>query len=225
MKRIPACSLAALGAVVALGVAPPAFGQSNVKVVVSEVTDDRISEGFSTGGLGVTLNLEGEGLDAVKSARILVKDAKDDKGKSLLVPKADKPAFRDRNVNGGALEVSLENPPRSAASVRLSGIAELFVPGRDPNAVVKVPGFLARLDKPVASKGLKAAKVDVTVLSKEGYLAEMKKNKLDDKKIAEIRAEGKKHGRRTRRSTRSSRWRRRSRRSAAATCPSTGSTS
>lgn len=194
MRRIGACPVAALGAVLALCAAHPASSQTNVKVVVTEVTDDRISEGFSTGGLGVTLNLQGDGLDAVKSARVLVKDAKDDAGKSLLPPKADKPAFRDRNVNGGALEVSLVSPPRSASSVRLSGTAELYVPGRDPNTVVKVPGFLARLDKPVVSKGLKAAKLDVTVLSKEGYIAEQKKNKLDDKKIAEIRAEGKKHG-------------------------------
>lgn len=194
MRRIGACSIATFGAVIALGVARPAAGQTNVKVVVKEVTDDRISQGFSTGRLAVSLNLEGEGLDAVTSARILLKDAKDDTGKSLLPEKLEKPEFKDRNVNGGALEVGLENPPRSASSMRLSGTAELFVPGRDPNTVVKVPGFLSRLDKPVTSKGLKAAKVDVTVLSKEGYLAEQKKNALDDKKIAAIRAEGKAHG-------------------------------
>lgn len=194
MRRIGASPFAALGTVLVLCAAHSASGQTNVKVVVKEVTDDRISEGFSTGGLGVTLNLEGEGLDAVKSARVVLKDAKDDKGQSLLPEKAEKPSFRDRNVNGGALEVSLKNPPRSASSIRLSGTAELFVPSRDPSTLVKVPGFLSRLDKPIASKGLKAAKVEATVLSKAGYLAEQKKNRLDDKKIAEIRAEGKKRG-------------------------------
>ena len=78
--------------------------------------------------------------------------------------------------------------------MRISGTADLFVPGRDQNSVVKVPGFLARMGKPVASKGLKAAKVDVTVLSKERYVEERKKNRLDEKKIATIRAEAKERG-------------------------------
>jgi hypothetical protein len=76
----------------------------------------------------------------------------------------------------------------------VTGTAELFVPGRDPASVVKVPGFLSRLDKPVQSKGLKAAKVDLTVLSKEKYAEERKKNRLDEKKIALIRAEAKERG-------------------------------
>ncbi len=78
--------------------------------------------------------------------------------------------------------------------MRISGTADLFVPGRDPNSVVKVPDFLARTGKPVTSKGLKAAKVDVTVLSKESYVEARKKNRLDEKKIAAIRAEAKERG-------------------------------
>lgn len=182
------------GALVALGAGPPAAAQANAKVVVSEVVDDRISEGMMSGGLVLMLNLEGDGLEGVKSARFRVKEAKDDTGKSLLDPKAKVPDFTDRNVNGGNVQVGLENPPRTATKVRVSGTAELFVPGRDPASVVKVPGFLSRLDKPVVSKGLKANKVELTVLSKEKYAEEQKKNKLDDKKIAMIRAEGKERG-------------------------------
>jgi hypothetical protein len=123
-----------------------------------------------------------------------MKEAKDDAGKNLLGPKSSKPDFSDRNMNGGNIQIGLDSPPRSATSVSVSGTAELFVPGRDPSSVVKVPGFLAKLNKPVASKGLKAAKVEVTVLSKERYVEEQKKNRLDEKKIAEIRAEGKERG-------------------------------
>ncbi|MFN7987664.1 MAG: hypothetical protein U0529_09340 [Thermoanaerobaculia bacterium] len=185
---------AALGAFAILGATLPAAAQTNVKVVVSEVVDDRISQGMMTGGLALALKLEGEGLDAVKSVRYRVKEAKDDSGKSLLDPKSKAPAFTDRNVNGGEVRVDLANPPRDASSVHVSGTAELFVPGRDAASVVKVPGFLGRLDKPVSSKGLKAAKVEVTVLSKEKYLEERKKDRLDEKKIARIRAEGKERG-------------------------------
>jgi hypothetical protein len=88
MKRIAACRVVALGAIVALAAAAPAAGQSNVKVVLSDVVDDRISEGMMSGGLVLMLNLEGEGLDGVKSARFRLKEAKDDTGKSLLDPKA-----------------------------------------------------------------------------------------------------------------------------------------
>ncbi len=194
MKRIAACRVVAFGAIVVLAAAAPAAGQSNVKVVLSDVVDDRISEGMMSGGLVLMLNLEGDGLEGVKSARFRLKEAKDDTGKSLLDPKAKPTDFTDRNVNGGNVQVTVENPPREATTVRVTGTAELFVPGRDPASVVKVPGFLSRLDKPVQSKGLKAAKVDLTVLSKEKYAEERKKNRLDDKKIALIRAEAKERG-------------------------------
>ncbi|MCL4808436.1 MAG: hypothetical protein KJ062_11710 [Thermoanaerobaculia bacterium] len=194
MRRIAATAIVALGAIAVLGAALPAAGQSNVKVVLQEVVDDRISEGLMTGGLVVVLNLEGDGLDAVKSARFRVREAKDDTGRSLLDPKPKAPDFTDRNVNAGRVQVTLASPPREAESVRLSGTAELFVPGRDPASVVKVPGFLARLDKPVTSKGLKSAKVELTVLSREKYFEARQQNRLDEKKIALIRAEGKERG-------------------------------
>jgi hypothetical protein len=41
---------------------------------------------------------------------------------------------------------------------------------------------------------LKTAKLNLTLLSREGLVKSMESRKLDDKKIAEIRAEGKKHG-------------------------------
>ena len=134
MKRIAVCRVVALGAVVVLCAALPATGQSNVKVVLSEVVDDRISDGMASGGLVLMLNLGGDGLDAVKSARIRVKEAKDDSGKSLVDPKTRPPEFSDRNSNGGNIQVALDNPPRSATSMRISGTADLFVPGRDPNS-------------------------------------------------------------------------------------------
>lgn len=194
MKKDSANRVAAIGLLLALGGALPAAGQSNVKVVLSEAVDERISDRMMTGGLVLVLNLEGEGLDAVKSARFRVKEARVDTGQSLLDPKAKVPDFTDRNVNAGRVQVTLGSPPRDAAKVRVSGTAELFVPSRDPASVVKVPGFLSSLDKPVVSKGLKANGVEVTVLSKARYAEEQKKNRLDEKKIALIRAEGKERG-------------------------------
>lgn len=183
-----------LGALAAAGTIAPAQAQSKVQVVLSEVVDDRISEGMMTGGLVLSLNLEGTDLEKVESARFRLREAKTDGGKSLLDPKAEPPDFTDRNVNGGNVQVSLASPPREAKSVRIAGTAELFVPSRDPASLVRIPGFAAKLDKKLESKGLKAAKVELTVLSREKYAAEKEKDRLDEAKIAKIRAEGKARG-------------------------------
>ena len=99
-----------------------------------------------------------------------------------------------RDYNMGTLQVSMGTPARAASSVKIKGTVELFVPTRDPNAIVKIDKALSKLDTPLSSKALKAAKVTITPLSPEGYAAAKKANKLDEKKIAEIRAEGKKQG-------------------------------
>ena len=194
MVRATACRVVALGAFLALGAAGTAEAQTNVKVVAKEVVDDRISEGMMKGGLVLLLDIEGDGLDVVQSARVRLKAAKADTGEDLLPKEEKAPDFSDRNVNAGTLQVVVQSPPRAARSVDVSGTVELFVPGRDASAVVRMPGALAKLDKPVLSKGLKSAKVELTLLSKAKYLEERKKNRLDEAKIAQIRAEAKARG-------------------------------
>ena len=194
MVRAAVCRVVAFGAFLALGAPATASAQTNVKVVAKEVVDDRISEGLVTGGLVLQLELEGDGLDAVQSARVRLKTAKADTGEDLLTKEEKAPDFTDRNVNAGTLQVVVKSPPRAARSVEVSGTVELFVPGRDASAVVKVPGALAKLDRPVVSKGLKSAKVELTLLSKAKYVEERKKSRLDEAKIAQIRAEGKARG-------------------------------
>lgn len=189
MVRAAACRVVALGALFALGAAGTAEAQTNVKVVAKEVVDDRISEGIMKGGLVLQLDLEGDGLEVVQSARVRLKSAKADTGEDLLPKEEKAPDFSDRNVNAGTLQVAVKNPPRSARSVDVTGTVELFVPGRDASAVVRMPGALAKLDKPVVSKGLKSAKVELTVLSKAKYVEERKRHRLDETKIAKIREE------------------------------------
>jgi Tfp pilus assembly protein PilN len=78
--------------------------------------------------------------------------------------------------------------------VRVKGTVELFVPSRDPNATVKIDKALAKLDAPLSSKALKAAKVSITPMSRTGYAEAQKARKLDATKIEAIRAEAKKQG-------------------------------
>lgn len=194
MRRIGTRSVAALGAIVVMGAAPPVAGRSKVKVVVADVTEQRVSPDATQSWLEVALTLGGEELAEVESARIRVKDARDSTGKNLVDPRSGWSAANERSFEGGRLDLHLRSPARNASSIRISGTAELFMPGRDPNSLVEVPGFQANPGNPIVSKGLAAAGVEVTVLTKDLYIEERKKNQLDEKKIAAIRAEAKARG-------------------------------
>ena len=176
---------------IVLLVALPVAAQSNVVVEVDDLTDNRVSAGGFAGSLELRVKLTGSNLDKATAARVLVKEAKDDRGNSLSDGK-DKPDFFPREYNSGTLQVSVKQPARAASSVRIKGTVELYVPSRDPAAVVKIAKGLSKLDTPFSA--LKPAKLTITPLSKAGVTEAMKARKLDEKKIEEIRAEGKKHG-------------------------------
>ena len=170
-----------------------AFAQSRVTVEVDEVTDNRMGGDDFTGFLDLRVNIAGERLDDVAAARIIVKKATDDSGTDLLKP-GDPPDFQARNVNAGLLNVTLKNPPRKARAVTLSGTVELFLPSKDPNARIKVDRALTKLDTPFTAKGLKSEKLTITPLSAAKYAEKQSSRKLDEAKIAEIRAQAKKEG-------------------------------
>lgn len=178
---------------IVLSLATAARAQSGIQVELDEVVDNRVTAGPWTGTLELRVKLTGGALDKANAARILVKEARDDRG-GVLSDGTSKPDFMPRDYNSGTLQFSVATPARAASSVKIKGTVELFVPARDPNAIVTIDKALAKLDAPLSSKALKAAKVTITPLSRAGYAASQKANKLDDAKIAEIRAEGKKQG-------------------------------
>lgn len=168
--------------------------QSGVGVELDEVIDNRVAHEMLTGSLDLRVKLKGTGLDKATAARVIVKEARDDKGNSLFEGGGNVPDFMGREYNNGALQFSLKNPARAASSLKVKGTVELFVPGRDPNAIVKIDKALAKLDTPIANKAFKSAKIEITPLSAAGYAASRKTHTLDDAKIAQVRAEGKKQG-------------------------------
>jgi hypothetical protein len=179
--------------VIAAAIAFPALAQSNIAVELDDVTDNRIAHEMLVGSLDLRVKITGTGLDKASAGRVLIKEARDDKGTDL-VRKADPPDFFPREYNNGTLQIGLASPARTASRVKLKGTVELYVPGRDPSAIVKVDKALSKLDAPLSSKALKAAKIELTPLSSAGYKKTLESRKLDEKKIAEIRAEGKKQG-------------------------------
>jgi hypothetical protein len=162
-------------------------------VEVEEVQDVRAGIGPYQGRLELRLNLTGTDLEKIDAARVVVKEGRDDKGNELWEG-GEQADFQSRDSNMGQLSVSLRNPARASKSIRLSGSVELFVPSKDPNAVVKVDKALTKLDKPIVSKALKAEKISITILSPKKYEEQRGQNRLDDAKIAEIREEAKKEG-------------------------------
>ncbi len=171
----------------------PAPAQTGVTVTVSDIVDDRISAELLTGSLQLQMKVDGAALKKATAARVIVKEATDDRGTNLAAGwKAAE--FRDRDVNGGALEISLNSPPRAATSLRIKGNIELFVPSNDPGAIVTVPKALSKLNAPLSAPGLTTAGIKITQLSHEKYAEENKKHKITDKELDEIRAQGKAHG-------------------------------
>jgi len=170
-----------------------AAAQSGVGVELDEVVDNRVNAGQFVGTLELRLKLTGSNLDRAAAARINVKEARDDRG-TVLSDGSRMNDFMPRDYNMGTLQCSLATPARAAKSVRVKGTVELFVPARDPSATIKIDNALSKLDKPLAAKGLKAAKMEITPLSPNGYVELMKSRKITDKDIEAIRAEGKKRG-------------------------------
>lgn len=175
-----------------------AEAQSGVTVELDEVVDNRFSS-TDTGGLQMVGSLEmrvklnGNGLDKASGARLIIKEAKDDRGNDLA-SSSQPPDFMPREYNSGTLQLAVKQPARTASSVRIKGTLELYVPSRDPNANVKIDKALAKLDTPLSAKALKSAKMEITPMSRTAYIDARKARKIDEKAIAQIRAEGKKHG-------------------------------
>ncbi|MEO8430263.1 MAG: hypothetical protein ABI592_02055 [Acidobacteriota bacterium] len=165
----------------------------DVKVAAGTVEDQRASDA-RMGGVTVELALSGSSLPEVKALRVRLKSAKDDLGASLLPPVSEGKVAEfeefstDRHPGP---HFSLGSPARDATKITVSGDLELFMPSRDPATKQKFEKILSRLDKPLASPVLKAAKVEITPLSPAAYNAREKASRPTREQMM---AEGKKHG-------------------------------
>lgn len=129
--------------------------------------EDRRTTGRFFGGLEVELKLTGDDLADAKSARVLLKRAIDETGRDLLPEAKPDQGFQSM---GSQLKLSLKNPARGAQALKeITGDVELFVPTRDPAAIVTVDRVLSRMDKPVDSAALKAQKIAVKVVSPKAH--------------------------------------------------------
>lgn len=173
------------GGLLAPGPAAPA-GNSGLAVFAGDVTDRRRNDNLFA-SLEIELRLTGEAAAGARGARAAVEKAVDDTGRNLIKEKSDSDDFAKSTGDGPpALKIELRNPARRATKVReLTGHVELFVPERDPSAQARVGKFVSQMDRPIASPALKAAGAVVTVVSRNTYEAEKKKDAERRKKEAE----------------------------------------
>ena len=175
-----------LVAVLLFAVSSAVLAAPPLTVSAGDITDRRRNDNFF-GGLEIELKIGGDGAADVRGARALVKKAEDETGRNLLTEGAKAPTFEtSMSDTAPSLKLELRNPARKAKKVReVSGQVELFLPGRDPAAVARLDAFQSRMDKPAGLPALKAAKAEVTVVSRKTYEAEKKKDAERRRKEAE----------------------------------------
>jgi hypothetical protein len=146
--------------------------------------EDRRTTGRFFAGLEVELKLTGDDLADARSARIILKKAVDETGRNLLPER--KPDDDFKSIGSSELKLSLKNPARGAAAVKeIAGEVQLFVPTRDPAAVVTIDRVLSRMDKAIDSPTLKAQQISVRVVSPRVHREAAKKREAELEKEME----------------------------------------
>ena len=168
--------------------APGAFAQVNV--LVGDVKETRRSDGFFN-KLEVDIKVFGDLIAEVKGIRVNIARAVDGTGKNLIDPKQSATSFDDVDTSDSeSLKVTLELKQaarRAIAVTEISGVLELFVPGRDPAATVTLAD-ITKAQGQVRNAALTAGGVDVTVWNKQQYEAQRKteedriKKQIEEKK-------------------------------------------
>ena len=104
----------ALALLLSLSVSLAALAQSGVGVEVDELIDNRMSAGMMTGSLDLRVKLTGKDIDKATAARVLIKEARDDKGNALSLERMSmNDDFTPRDYNMGMLSASVGSPARA----------------------------------------------------------------------------------------------------------------
>jgi hypothetical protein len=94
------------------------LAQSGVKVELDEVVDNRVNAGAWHGSLDFRVKLVGAAADKANAARIVVKEARDDRGTVLFDSTSKSPSdFTPRDYNSGTLQFQVGSPARAAHSI------------------------------------------------------------------------------------------------------------
>ena len=138
-------------------------------VTLADVHDRRAT---SFGGLTLSLVLPGVPSSELFGRKVLVRVAVDDKGRKLESRSAsfqlnNEARKAQKKPKPAGFDVSLASPERSVKSLKeVSGEVELYLPGRDPAAVVTIPGFLSPSGSLAPNETLRAAGIEIKARTK-----------------------------------------------------------
>jgi hypothetical protein len=163
-----------------------------IDVQLGDIKDSRTTGQFFN-GMEVELKLVGDEMADAKAIRTKVATAIDSTGRELLDPSKIEKDFQALDRFGGMSDnkvtLKLNNPARKAESMKeLRGTIELFVPKNDPQATIGLKGFKSISGKPIDAPALKAAGIELTLLTAAQAAGQQKQD--TEKKIAEMRAQG-----------------------------------
>jgi hypothetical protein len=169
-------TIVGVGALVAMAVTGNAQ-TSDVRVQVGDVKDSRTTGKFFA-DLEIELKLMGDDLEGTKGLRCTVTKAVDDTGRNLIKEKEDRESkfsdVNDNSPNQAEVTVELKNPTRKAVTVKeLSGEIDLYRPGKDPASIIVVTNIVGRPKIVVSQPSLTAAQIQMTILSKKQYDADL----------------------------------------------------
>ena len=161
-------------------------------VQLGDVKDNRTT-GQYFGGLEVELKLIGDGLNDATALRTTVSSALDSTGQSLIKKEDQSEGFEELSRYGGEVNNSFtlkfRNPSRKADKLtELKGEIELFVPKNDPQSIVSIDGLANWTGKPLTDPALKAAGIEVKLLTSEQQVAVRKAEQAE--RLAELKKQG-----------------------------------
>lgn len=159
----------------------PSAAPTPLKAVLVEINDRR-AESFPA--LTLTLSLPDFTAAEVGGQRVVVREAVDDTGASLVPEGAADARFEANEApptrksaasEPATIQLKLKSPSRSAKTLKtLSGEVELYVPGRDPTSSATIAKFASKVDQPLSDPALAANGVKVTVVSAKSLAARKK---------------------------------------------------
>lgn len=158
---------------------------ADINVSVSEVKDSRTTGQFFA-GLEIKLKIMGDALSDARGVKLAVAKATDDTGRDLI--KKDESGSRDfakpDENRAGLVEIEarLKNPSRKAAAVKeVAGEVTVFSPGRDSKAVASIPDFMTLAGRKIENGALKAARVELGIMTKKEFDAFKEQQKKEVK--------------------------------------------
>src|SRR5689334_16134805 len=160
-------------------------GLPRLEVTVGKIKDIRVSGG-EVPKMEVEFSVSAKDpLKDVQGFRIAIDKATDDTGLDLVTPHSNGREFEGVDSLGKDKNFKQEfkSPHRNAATIHeLTGNVELFVPKKDPTAMVVISGFQKHLGTPINSDTLKSVQLQVVVRTARQYAALRKEHQVQQAK-------------------------------------------